>query len=195
MYVHGGVVGITKVARNFPWLTRLITYLVRLSDPDHHFTSVGISCNACAEPHRDSYNSERHDNLVIPLEYPDTGGEIWVAKAPHARQQSQERLCGSKELSGTLVALKPALHLNPHCWRATASWTGNRILSIGYSLKASHKLVLQDRNWLKNLGSEGEPISLKAPARAYVCRASSVFKPFNKGTACCRCLFHGVPTS
>ncbi|CAE7909075.1 RE2, partial [Symbiodinium sp. KB8] len=152
MYVHGGVVGITKVARSFPWLTRLITYLVRLSDPNHRFTSVGISCNACAEPHRDSYNSERHDNLVIPLEYPDTGGEIWVAKALQARQQSQERVCGRKELSGTLVALKPALHLNPHCWHATASWTGNRILSIGYSLKASHKLMLQDRNWLKNLG-------------------------------------------
>ena len=127
MYVHGGVVGITKVARNFPWLTRLITYLVRLSDPDHRFTSVGISCNACAEPHRDSYNSERHDNLVIPLEYPETGGEIWVVKAPHARQQSQERLCGSKGLSGALVALKPALHLDPHCWHATAPWTGNRI--------------------------------------------------------------------
>ncbi|OLQ00917.1 Copia protein [Symbiodinium microadriaticum] len=131
---------------------QLITYLVRLSDPNHRFTSVGISCNACAEPHRDSYNSERHDNLVIPLEYPDTGGEIWVAKALQARQQSQERVCGRKELSGTLVALKPALHLNPHCWHATASWTGNRILSIGYSLKASHKLMLQDRNWLKNLG-------------------------------------------
>ena len=152
MYVHGGIVGITSVTKQYPWITRALTSLIQQSDPQHRFSSVGVSCNASAEPHRDVYNSEQFMNLIVPLEYPSTGGQLWVAKTPHARQPAQDRQCGSSEIPGSLVALKPAMYLNPHCWHATTPWTGDRVLAIGYCLKANHKLRDDDRSLMKSLG-------------------------------------------
>ena len=152
MYVHGGVVGVTKMTKQFPWITRALTGLVQSSDPQHRFSTIGVSCNACAAPHRDSYNSDQVENLVIPLEYPISGGEIWVAQKPHARQSAQERICGNVSVPGTLVALKPTVYIDPHRWHATAPWTGDRVLAIGYCLKATAKLGAEDRTLLKKLG-------------------------------------------
>ena len=152
MYVHGGIVGITTVTKQYPWISRVLTALIQKSDPKHRFTSVGISCNASTEPHRDVYNSEQYQNLIVPLVYPKTGGHLWVAKAPHAQQSGLSRQCGKHEVSGALVALKPALYLDPHCWHATSEWTGDRMLAVGYCLKASNKLGAEERDSLKALG-------------------------------------------
>ena len=144
--------GITTVTKQYPWISRVLTALIQKSDPKHRFTSVGISCNASTEPHRDVYNSEQYQNLIVPLVYPKTGGHLWVAKAPHAQQSGLSRQCGKHEVSGALVALKPALYLDPHCWHATSEWTGDRMLAVGYCLKASNKLGAEERDSLKALG-------------------------------------------
>ena len=58
----------------------------------------------------------------------------------------------AQKIPGSLVALKPAMYLNPHCWHATTPWTGDRVLAIGYCLKATHKLRDDDRGLMKSLG-------------------------------------------
>ena len=45
MYAHGGTVGITSVTKQYPWITRVLTTLIQQSDPQHRFSSVGVSCN------------------------------------------------------------------------------------------------------------------------------------------------------
>ena len=104
MYMHGGVTGITKVTKSYPYLARVLNQIVQLTAPEHEFTSVGISVNSMAQPHKDKFNSRDHPNLVVPFEYPTSGGEIWVDKPPHARQSTAERMCGHELRSGSLQA-------------------------------------------------------------------------------------------
>ena len=77
LFVHGGVVGVTRVSRQYPWLTQVLVQVVTQTQPNHPFSSISVSCNVKAKPHRDSYNSLDIPNLVIPIMRPQSGGEIW----------------------------------------------------------------------------------------------------------------------
>ena len=152
MFMHGGVTGVTKVTKSYPYLTRVLNRIVHLTAPEHEFTSVGISVNSMAQPHKDKFNSREHPNLVVPFEYPISGGEIWVDKPPHARQSTAERMCGHELKSGSLQVLKPGIILDPHTWHASQPWEGNRALLVAYSLKPVAKLSNEDRGWLSMIG-------------------------------------------
>ena len=62
-----------------------------------------VSCNTQVEPHRDSYNSRDHPNLIVPLDYPTTGGEIWIAQPPGPNQKACVRMCNGQERPGSIV--------------------------------------------------------------------------------------------
>ena len=62
MYVHGGVVGVTRISKTYPWLTRALCSTVRSCDPAAQVTSIGISCNCKAKAHRDKYNLSSRDS-------------------------------------------------------------------------------------------------------------------------------------
>lgn len=151
-FVHGGIVGVTKVSREFPYLTKLLARLMSQTQPDHPFTSVSISCNTKAKPHRDSYNSLGIPNLVVTLLHPQSGGEIWVASPPGPNQKSMSLVCAGKRLSGSVRCLQDHLLLDPHVWHATLPWSGNRLLAVGFASKAYYKVSSEDRQWLVEHG-------------------------------------------
>ena len=126
MFVHGGITGITKVTKAYPFLSRVLIRIIQLTNPQHEFTSLGVSVNKIAQPHKDSYNSRDNPNMIISLEYPVSGGEVWVAKPPHARQVALNRQCGRNMQAGSLQALKPGMQIDPHVWHASQPWSGNR---------------------------------------------------------------------
>ena len=152
MFVHGGVTGVTRVSLAYPYLTRVLTRVVQLTNPQQEFSSVGVSVNKLLQPHRDSYNSRENPNIIIPIEYPESGGEIWVARPPRAHQASLDRQCGSALQPGSLQALKPGLQIDPHVWHASQPWSGNRSLVIAFCLKPIEKLTGSEQRWLRDAG-------------------------------------------
>ena len=141
MFVHGGVVGKTQVTQRFPWLTKLLAQVIQLTQPEHSFTTIAVSCNTSVEPHRDSYNSKVLPNLVIPLDFPKAGGEIWVAKPPEGQQRVCTRECNGNKIEGSLQSQS-----------LTMPWTGDRTLVVAFSLQAAGKLTIPDRKYLEDLG-------------------------------------------
>ena len=157
MYSHGGVVGVTRVSHQFPWLTQVLTRVVKLTQPEHSFTTIAISCNVAVEPHRDSWNARQVPNLVIPLQYPEKGGEVWVAKPPGPNQVGHSLLCNGKETAGSLQSLKKAFLIDPHMWHASMPWSGTRTLMVAFALQAVHKLEPPSVRELKTLGFALDP--------------------------------------
>ncbi|CAE7708982.1 GIP [Symbiodinium sp. CCMP2592] len=153
-YIHGGVVGITRVTMKFPWLTRVLARLMQLTDPRHRFTSIGIACNSLSCPHRDQYNSSKHPNLVVPVKVPSKGGEVWVARTSDDEPQATQTMsCSGKQVQGFLRSIgQGSLKLDPHVWHATMPWRGDRTVAIGYSLKHAYKLRTGQVGWLRRHG-------------------------------------------
>ena len=164
-YSHGGVVGVTQVTKKYPWLTKVLAKTLRLSQPEHVFTSIGVSCNTQVEPHRDSYNSRDHPNLIVPLDYPTTGGEIWIAQPPGPNQKACVRMCNGQERPGSIIKLKGPMLLDPHMWHASMPGQGNRSLIIGFSLAAFAKLEASGLHELRSLGFALPKVSNDARAQ------------------------------
>ena len=172
---HGGIKGVTRVAKEFPWLTRVLTQTLKLTDPHHHFTTVGVSCNTAAPPHRDVHNVHGSTNLIVPLSYPQEGGQIWAAKKAHAQQPEHVVECASKPTPGSLQTLKCPTYLNPHVWHSTMPWRGNRVILIGFSLKTDGELPASDTEWLHQHGFP-KPVS-PASAQTVVTAEATVSNP------------------
>ena len=153
-YMHGGIVGVTRVSLKFPWLTRAIARLMKLSDPQQPFTSIGISCNIKSCPHRDSYNSKQHKNLLIPIAVPKAGGELWIAGQSEQESVNKQFMsCNGERVEGFLQPIHHGpVYVDPHEWHATASWKGDRIIAVGYTLKHAYKLKAKQVGWLKRHG-------------------------------------------
>ena len=158
---HGGVQGITRVSKEFPWVTQALTRVLRLTDPQHPFTTVAISCNTSAPPHRDVHNLSGTSNLVVPLNYPSNGGEVWSADKAHPHQREHVVECNRQPLVGALNPLKCPMYLNPRSWHCTMPWEGNRVILIGFSLKTAERASVSDAEWLRQ---HGFPESADAPA-------------------------------
>ena len=159
MYMHGGIVGVTKVSRRFPWLTRVLGEVIRQCDPGIQVTSIGVSCNCKAKAHRDKYNTSSSSNLVIPIVQPQQGGEVWVEGSGEAGSR-MIRECEGKEVQGRLVVLNQPQKLDPRKWHETMPWTGDRLIVIGYALSTFRKLPRPEIMWLKR---HGVPFPWRSP--------------------------------
>ena len=172
MFVHGGITGITKASKAYPYITRVLTKVIQQVNPQHPFTTVGVSMNNLAQPHKDSYNSREIPNLIVPLEYPTAGGEIWTAQPPRAQQVALDRQCGNAVQPGSLKPLKPGMSLDPHIWHASQPWQGNRLLAIAFSLKPVEKLGKTEVAWLKVHGFH-MPSCISSPKGVHFRRTSN----------------------
>ena len=81
IYCHNNSVGITKATEECPFLTRLITKILRSVDPRFPSTSIQINHNYASRPHVDMHSLGM--SYIVSLGF-FTGGEIWVHD-PQAR--------------------------------------------------------------------------------------------------------------
>ena len=80
LFIHGGVLGVTSETRRHPWLTRLLTKMVRQHHPDLEFLSVSVGINLAFRPHRDRNSLERESVLFGVSRF--IGGQLWVEGLP-----------------------------------------------------------------------------------------------------------------
>ena len=152
-YVHGGVVGVTRVTKQHVWLTRLLVHVIKSQCPDMQVTSMCVSKNVGSPPHRDAFNMDGAHNVVIGLQCPRRGGQVWIQS--HDTSTSARTVwkpCGSKELPGLLHTVRQPVTFDPKQWHATAAWSGNRMVLVGYSLKGFMRLPEQDVAHLRFCG-------------------------------------------
>ena len=133
-FTYGGVVGVTNTTRRMPWMTRLLTKVVRLTSPGLRITSVCVSCNVQSPPHKDKWNLPHSNNVVIPLQQPTSGGELWIEpRGSHYRKPQKIVRCNGLDVVGCVHKVGQPVVFEPKQWHHTLPWTGDRIVLIGYS--------------------------------------------------------------
>ena len=65
-YTLGGLHGVMKATRSFPWVARLLAAVVRGSCYNHVFSAVGLHLNTKMTPHVDIHNSPSCPSLLLP---------------------------------------------------------------------------------------------------------------------------------
>jgi len=66
-WVRGPMTGVNVFARAFPWTARLYSGLISTWDGALKFSTVTVSVNVTAKPHRDSFNHAQSRNLILPF--------------------------------------------------------------------------------------------------------------------------------
>ena len=149
-YVRGPMLGTTIHARQFPWTTRALAGIMRTWDSELSFTSVTISCNVCASPHRDSYNESKSHNLMLPASV-FQGGEHFLEHTAgrHRLQQNGP--------TGHILSAREAVSFSPRRLHATLPWQGTRIILIAYHIGMSANMDPALKRELQDMGfSVGE---------------------------------------
>ena len=153
MYARGGMWGLTVLTQECPWMCRVLNAVVQHYSPHMTWTSLTISLNSQAEPHKDRFNLVGSQNIVIPLEKPSSGGEVWV-EADQAQTQAPtcELSCENQLRVGELKPLNGPIQFDPKKHHATMPWTGNRLVLIGYTHGCFRKLSKGQLHALKSRG-------------------------------------------
>ena len=171
-FSHGGVVGITSTVRLFPWLTRLLLYVIGLKSPNASVTTIAVSCNKLSGVHRDKFNMQQSQNVVVPVTVPPEGGKLWIqsdSKLPS--QKIQTRQCGSQTLVGQLHSIRKPLTFDPQKSHATEEWVGDRVVLLGYSLEGFYRMKEQEVRQLRVLGF---PLPKRLPSKLRALRLRGV---------------------
>ena len=178
-YVHGGVVGVTRATKQYVWLTRLLVHVMKNQCPGVQVTSICVSRNIGSPPHRDAFNMDGSSNVVIGLQCPRQGGQVWIQS--HDNPTSDRTVwkpCGTKELPGLLHTVRQPVIFDPKQWHATVAWSGNRMVLIGYSLKGFMRLPEQD---VAHLRFCGFPLPKRTPSSRQALRLRD---PSELGSQC-----------
>ena len=152
-FTYGGVVGITRTTRRLPWTTRVLTKVLRLTSPGIRTTSICVSCNVQSPPHRDRWNILKSQNVVVSLEQPSTGGELWVERrSPFSRRCQKNMTCGNQTIVGDVHQLRQPVVFEPKQWHHTLPWVGNRMVLVGYSTCGFSRMSPEDVTFLRTHG-------------------------------------------
>ncbi|CAE7214330.1 RE1 [Symbiodinium microadriaticum] len=153
-YVHGGVCGVMKLAKQLPNTT---TYLVnaakRITGRDQ-FGSLAIVENVSMGPHRDSHNHRGTSNTVTALSS-FTNGEIWVEAREEEYDYSDvwRQVLPGQWKRGKLHRLQPGRPVTfpPGQWHQTEPWEGDRVALLTYTPRLTN-LNKKDKDELMSLG-------------------------------------------
>ena len=152
-FTYGGVVGVTRTTRKLPWTTRVMTKVLRLTSPGTRITSICVSCNVQSPPHRDRWNILKSQNVVVSLEHPSTGGELWIeSRNPLSRKPQKSLRCGNQTVVGDIHQLRQPVVFEPRQWRHTLPWVGNRMVLVGYSTFGFPRMSSEDVTFLRKHG-------------------------------------------
>ncbi|CAE7336713.1 unnamed protein product, partial [Symbiodinium sp. CCMP2592] len=158
LFVHGGVLGVTSETRRHPWLTRLLTKLVRQHHPDLEFLSVGVGINLAFRPHRDRNSLERESVLFGITRF--IGGQLWIEGLPNEKGNTAIRRVDSSdepkagrlhELSHKSVRFNSALRLH-----GTEPFKGTRATAVGYTPRGHLNVTAELMKELSTLGFHDE---------------------------------------
>ena len=138
VYRHGGVVGMMKTTAEHPYLTKVLTRILRRSVPEATFTAVLLSTNTQREVHKDSNNDATSQNYLVPIVCPQVGGGVWVQLQPGDVVQgelSQRLDVRGIQAFGCVHPLVKgkSIVFSPRRAHEVMEWKGNRVVVIGYT--------------------------------------------------------------
>ena len=144
-YAHGPLMGTTIHSRQFPWVTRALAGVIRTWDSELSFTSVTLSLNVKASPHKDKFNAVRSKNLLLPAST-FSGGEVFVE---HEEGRHQLQPNGAP---GHILSANEALSFSPRRTHATLPWSGTRLVLIAYHIGMINQLDHAVKDALHEMG-------------------------------------------
>ena len=144
-WARGPHFGLTRTMQQFPWVSSLLAHILSGVDSSFRFSSCTFSRNVCSSPHRDSFNAQGSDNLVIPCSH-FRGGEVWV-QHPEGRT-----ILSPQGEPGIMWDARTPTRFDPKAKHATAPWGGDRLILIGYHVRHVNKLSATDAEQLINMG-------------------------------------------
>ena len=152
-YVYGGFSGVTNHSQRYPAATKYLNQFLRQHIPHGTWTSLMVSYNTRALPHRDLNNARNSNNYLVCLGSYDGGG-LWLrgpdqcGKTPNRRRGSD----GTMWYGHVRETRDQVVEFSPHVWHATESWSGYRIAVAAFTTRTTTPLEKADIDTLQKLG-------------------------------------------
>ena len=152
----GGVLGLTRLTKQRDGFVKLLSRIMRELCPQASFSTLCLSVDAPALPHKDSCNEAQSQSHVVSLVMPRHGGRLWVALGPgdevSGRLQVLEHK--GKQIAGQLFDINPVVSFAPHRLHATESWprSQRRIVLLGYTVGCLSNMSEHDKHVLLEYG-------------------------------------------
>ena len=156
MFTHGGVIGLSTIAKQRPHLSQLLCRIVREATATS-FTTIMMNFNMPAPIHQDAYNQGH--NAVVPVIMPRKGGHLWIELQQGDKIEGEIDVCPVKSghVAGQIMELRPgqAVHFSPKRLHATQAWSGgDRWILAAYTSGSYWKASSEVTTALLNLGYE-----------------------------------------
>eukprot|EP00439_Symbiodinium_sp_Y106_P012966 s3447_g1.t3 len=151
-YSHGNFCGVSKATGRHSKLVLFINNVLRRCLPTGStWSSLMVSFNRPALPHRDVHNAKGSQNHLVCLGDYVNGG-LWLAGAPNEQQPVVRRWVYGQLVKGYVVPTKDrVVTFDPHIWHSSQKWTGWRVAISAYTTRMAYNLVQQDRAELDRL--------------------------------------------
>ncbi|CAE7777622.1 GIP, partial [Symbiodinium necroappetens] len=157
VYRHGGVLGVRKSSREFPYSTRLVNQFIRevLGDSTT-WSTFSLHRNLGVKRHRDSHNARDELSYLIPISEFGKGGLWTQAEAGEAVEDDEAVFLDGKR--GRVRPLqseegtKEVVSFNPRQWHATMPWTGDRLVMAVYQVRGLNQIKKEDEDLALDLG-------------------------------------------
>ena len=108
-FLMGGIPGLTRNSKDFPWMTRLLVALIRGHRSQHVFSSLGLHLNTYMAPHLDKHNHPALPSFIIPCGRWQGGG-LWVCDQSLPKQSSNGDMMGRVYTLGPVQVTLAACH-------------------------------------------------------------------------------------
>ena len=136
-YSHGAFGGLTNQTEKYPELVRYLNLYLRHHQPDFHWSSIMLTFNSKALPHRDHHNLKGTDNLLHCLgNY--SGGGLWLHATTNegVNNTIRRRLPDGRVVPGRILeTLRKFVRFNPEAYHASQNWSGFRISISAYTTR------------------------------------------------------------
>ena len=169
-YSHGAFCGLTNQSLRHPELVLYLNHYLRHHLPHHGWSSLMLTFNGHALPHRDHHNMKGTTNVVHGLgNY--SGGELWTQGQPLPGLTSMRRRTPDGSLQDGYV--RPTWHsfveFRPEVLHGTQKRTGSCVYMSAYTTRLLDQLPAGDRRKLLDLGFPLKNIHVEATTQANLC--------------------------
>ena len=110
------------------------------------FSTVSLLCSVRMTTHRDKYNMEGTDNIVIPVSK-FRQGQIWIEE-----EQGPDLSPAGRHRGRNHAVELPGVQFNPSKLHATCPWKHDRIILSAYTTKKANDIKVHDKKYLRTLG-------------------------------------------
>ncbi|CAE7765564.1 unnamed protein product, partial [Symbiodinium sp. KB8] len=164
-YSHGKFGGLTTSTTKFPEVVKFLNLYLMHYNPRGQWSSLMVTFNGRALPHRDHHNMKNTTNLLHCLGNFEGGG-LWIQSMDSEVSTSDTR----RKLPDGIMALGKVADANrkfvtfrPEVFHATQPWTGYRVAISAYTARLLFDMDSEARQRLRDLGF---PMLSKAPVGA-----------------------------